>query len=97
VPAEVGRLRRRLEDRDRWFLALIAVALAVAAAVAVPLASNGGAQQTTRTDCVSESRAGVMGYGTFHFCGADARPFCRQYAPGDAKLAADCRRLGFLP
>jgi hypothetical protein len=96
VPAEVGRLRRRLRARDRWFLAAVAALLVAGAAAAVPLSRSGG-PAPVRTDCVSKSVAGVLGYGTYRYCGAAARPFCRRFARGDAKLAAECRRLGFAP
>ena len=93
MPAEVGRLARRLRSRDRWFLVAVAVLLAAGAAVAVPLSRSGGTVPV-RTDCVSKSTAGVLGYGTYRYCGAAARPFCRRFAPGDPKLTAECRRLG---
>jgi hypothetical protein len=43
---------------------------------------------------VTLDQAGVMGGGTWRFCGADAISFCKQHAADDQTLADRCRLLG---
>ena len=49
--------------------------------------------QHRRSDCVTLDQAGVMGGGTWRFCGADAVTFCLNHAADDSTLADRCRRL----
>jgi hypothetical protein len=93
VPAEAARFTRRIGQRDRRFLAALAGAGAAGAAVGVLFASH-GSPAVPRTDCVTLDQAGVMGGGTWRYCGADAISFCKQHAADDNTLAERCRLLG---
>lgn len=63
--------------------------------MAVLLADH-GSSPSNGVRCVTTTRAGIMGAGTYKYCGAGARPFCRQFASGDVDLTAQCEALGFL-
>lgn len=93
MPAEAARFTRRIGRRDRRFLAALAGAGAAGAAVGVLFASHGSAA-IPRDDCVTLDQAGVMGGGTWRFCGADAIAFCKQHSSDDQTLADRCRLLG---
>jgi hypothetical protein len=95
VPAESQRLLRRISARDRWFLAVLVGAALVGTPAAVLLAQH-DPSPNTGARCVSTTRAGIMGAGTYKYCGADAIPFCRQFASGDDDLTAQCKKFGFL-
>jgi len=92
MPAEAARLTRRIGRRDRRFLAALAGAGAAGTAVAALFVTHGEAS-TPRSDCVTLDQAGVMGGGTWRFCGVAAITFCRQNAANDSALADRCRRL----
>ena len=94
MPAEVARLQRRIGRRDRRFFA----ALACAAVVGVPAAVLVARHDTTpvfrsTAACIDAPHAGVLGGGTYHYCGAEAITFCRRFAAEDA-VAAKCEELG---
>jgi hypothetical protein len=93
VPAEAARLNRRIGQRDRRFLAALAGAGAASAAFATFFVLHGAAA-TTRSDCITFDQAGVMGGGTWHFCGADAISFCRRHSAESSTLTDRCRLLG---
>jgi hypothetical protein len=91
VPAEAHRLQRRVGDRDRWFFVALACAAAIgtgAGAVAV----HGGSSRTAQR-CVTRDAAGVLGGGTWRFCGEQALAFCRAHASEEPSLAAQCAKL----
>jgi hypothetical protein len=93
MPAEAVRLQRQVGVRDKRFLYLLAGAAAlITVFVTIWVGANGAS--TPRTDCVTFDEAGVMGGGTWHFCGADAVTFCKTHIASDpAKLAAVCAKL----
>ncbi|HUZ82058.1 MAG TPA: hypothetical protein VMU73_07410 [Gaiellaceae bacterium] len=93
MPAEAARLTRRFGRRDRRFLAAVAGAGAASAAFAAFFVPHGAAS-TPRSGCVTLDQAGVMGGGTWRFCGADAVAFCRRHAAETSVLAERCRRFG---
>jgi hypothetical protein len=93
MPAEASRFTRRVGRRDRRFLAALAGAGAVGVAFGAGFAAYGGTS-TPRADCVSLDQPGVMGGGTWRFCGADAVTFCLQHAAESSTLTDRCRRLG---
>ena len=93
VPAEAARFTRRIGRRDRRFLATLAGREPPAIAFAAGFVAHGGTS-TPRSDCVTLDQAGVMGGGTWRFCGADAVTFCLQHAAESSSLADRCRRLG---
>ena len=92
MPSEAVRFTRHIGRRDRRFLAALAAAGAAGIAFGAGFVAHGGS--STRTDCVSLDQAGVMGGGTWRFCGADAVTFCQQHAAESSALADRCRRLG---
>jgi hypothetical protein len=94
VPAEAIRLQRRLGRRDRWFLALLAVAVLVATAAALAVGRYGSSDASADAGCVSITRASWMGAATFKACGAEAVAFCRRSAAGDAEIAEKCSEQG---
>jgi hypothetical protein len=94
VPAEAARLKRQVGRRDRRFLA----ALACAAVVATPAIILAGRHETTPSSregaaCIEVAHAGVLGGGTYHYCGSEAVEFCRRFA-GDAAVTAQCAAFG---
>ena len=93
MPAEAARFTRRIGRRDRRFLAALAGVGAAGIAFGAGFVAHGGAS-TPRSDCVAFDQAGVMGGGTWRFCGADAVVFCRRHATESRTLADRCRRLG---
>jgi hypothetical protein len=95
MPAEVIRLQRRLCARDRWFLALLALAVLVGTAAALAVGRYSSSDASADAGCVSITRASWMGAATFKTCGADAAAFCRRSAGGDEEVAAKCAEQGF--
>jgi hypothetical protein len=95
VPAETIRLQRRLGARDRWFLAVLALALVAATAAALAIGRTSSAGTVRDAGCVSITRASWMGAATFRACGAEAAAFCRRSAGGDRERTAKCERAGF--
>jgi hypothetical protein len=93
VPSEAVRFTRRIGRRDRRFLAALAAASVAGIAFGAGFVAHGGTS-TPRSDCVTLDQAGVMGGGTWRFCGADAVAFCQQHAAESSALADRCRRLG---
>jgi hypothetical protein len=93
VPAEAARFTRRIGRRDRRFLAALAGVGAAGVAFGAGFVAHGGAS-TPRSDCIAFDQAGVMGGGTWRFCGSNAVTFCRQHATESSSLADRCRRLG---
>jgi hypothetical protein len=93
MPAEAARLKRRIGHRDRRFFAAIACATLVGTP-AIVLASHHGGSQASHQDatCIEADHAGVLGGGTYHYCGADAVAFCRRFADDDS-VAAKCEAL----
>lgn len=91
MPAEANRFERRLGRRDRRFLAALACAALIGTTVAA-VAAGHGPDAPPQAGCVTLDQPGVMGGGTWHFCGANAVAFCRQHAAEDDRLAAQCRR-----
>ena len=91
MPAEAARFTRRIGRRDRRFLAALAGAGAAGAALAILIVPHGAS--TPRSDCVTLDQAGVMGGGTWRFCGVDAVTFCLNHAAENSTLADRCRRL----
>ena len=94
MPAEAARLKRQVGRRDRRFFA----ALACAAVVATPAIILAGRHETTPSSregaaCIDVAHAGVLGGGTYHYCGADAVEFCRRFA-GDSGVTAQCEAFG---
>jgi hypothetical protein len=72
------------------------VALASAGAAGAAFAAFSvahGDASTPRSGCVTLDQAGVMGGGTWRFCGADAAVFCREHAAEDHTLAERCRHI----
>jgi hypothetical protein len=93
VPAESERLRRRISGRDRWFLLLIAVAALVATPSAV-LLSRHSSHSSPDPNCVTVLRASIMGGATYKYCGANAIAACKEFAPRDKGVAAQCEERG---
>jgi hypothetical protein len=93
VPAEAARLKRRVGRRDRRFFAALACA-AVVATPAIVLAARHETKPSPREGaaCIDVAHAGVLGGGTYHYCGADAVDFCRRFA-GDAGVTVQCEAL----
>jgi hypothetical protein len=93
MPAEAVRLQRRVGHRDRRFFAALACA-ALIGTPAIVLASHHAASQASHEDatCIEAAHAGVLGGGTYHYCGADAVAFCRRFAADDS-VAAKCETL----
>jgi hypothetical protein len=73
-------------------LAALAGAGAAGTAFATLFAAHGTAS-VPRSDCVRIDRAGVMGGGTWRFCGADAVAFCREHAAEDKALTDRCETV----
>jgi hypothetical protein len=93
VPAEAIRFQRQVGARDKRFLVLLAGAAASLTLLATVWIGAHGAS-APRTDCITFAEAGVMGGGTWHFCGADAVRFCKTHEASDpAKFAAVCAKL----
>jgi hypothetical protein len=92
VPAEAIRLQRRLGTRDRWFIALLLLAVLAGSAIAVSHLNSSDA--SADAGCVSITRASWMGAATFRACGTDAVKFCRTEARGDEQIAAKCEEAG---
>jgi hypothetical protein len=92
VPAESGRLLRRITGRDRWFLAALAL-LAVVGTLGAVLLLPHGSRPSTDAGCVTMLRASIMGGATYKFCGAKAVAACLRFANGDKLLAARCEEL----
>ena len=92
MPAEAHRFERRLRRRDWRFLAALGCAAAVGTAGGV-IATARGSGDAPRPACVSFEAAGVMGGGTWRFCGADAAAYCAAHAADSRKLAEQCDRL----
>jgi hypothetical protein len=93
VPAEATRLQRRIGARDRWFLALLAVAALIGTASALVFGQR-SADPSAEARCVAIIRASWMGGATFKYCGADAATFCRRAAGSDKEIASQCERAG---
>jgi hypothetical protein len=93
VPAEAHRLQRRIGDRDRRFFAALACAAAIGTGggAAVVAVHDGGSPAGQR--CVSRDAAGVLGGGTWRFCGAQASAYCKAHAQEDTDLSAQCEKL----
>jgi hypothetical protein len=93
MPAEAVRLKRRIGQRDRRFFAALACAAVIGTPVIV-LVGRHDSGRASREDatCVEAAHAGVLGGGTYHYCGADAVAFCRRFA-GDDGVAAKCETL----
>jgi hypothetical protein len=93
MPAEAVRFQRQVGVRDRRFLFVLAgIAASLTLFATVWVGAHGAA--TPRADCITFDEAGVMGGGTWHFCGADAVTFCQTHVAADpAKLAAVCAKL----
>ncbi len=92
MPAEASRLERPVGARDRRLLAALGSA-AVAGIVAAAVLAAGHGRQATREGCITFDQPGVMGGGTWHFCGGSAVAFCRAHAAENTRLAAGCARL----
>lgn len=95
MPAEAIRLERRISRRDRAFLA----GLACAGVLAVPAFVLLGRDDTrpssqTGAGCIEAAHAGVLGGGTYRYCGSDAKSFCARFAPAEAAIAGKCAGLG---
>ena len=91
------RLERRIGRRDRAFLA----ALAGAALLSVPafvLFGRDGTPPASQTGagCIEAAHAGVLGGGTYRYCGGDAKSFCARFAPAETEIAGKCARLGLV-
>jgi hypothetical protein len=103
VPAEAGRLHHRLGTRDRWFIAILVVAMLIGAVATILAAqAGGGSSLARRSGCVSVKRASWMGGATLSFCGGDAVTYCRktgigQFAAGHPESIAACRKAKLLP
>ncbi len=95
MPAEASRLTRRIGRRDRRFLTALATAAAAGIAAAVAL---GGVHSSPAVSeaCVTLDQAGVMGGGTWRFCGDAAAAYCRAHAAAGARAAEQCDRLARL-
>jgi hypothetical protein len=93
MPAEAARLERRIGQRDRRFFAALASA-AVIGIPAIVLAGHHGSAEASHDDgtCIEAAHAGVLGGGTYHYCGADAVAFCRRFA-AEESVAAKCETL----
>jgi hypothetical protein len=93
MPAEAIRLQRRLGARDRWFIALLALAVVIGSASALVVSHE---RDASRADarCIEFIRASWMGGATFTYCGDEAAAFCRQAGSSEAEIAAECKRAG---
>ena len=92
MPADAARLRRPVGDRDRRFFAALALLAAVGTTAGVLGFGHGGSSGATR--CLAFDRPGVMGGGTWRYCGVRATAFCRVHAADSRELAAKCEALG---
>jgi hypothetical protein len=92
LPSEAARFQRAVGDRDRRFFAALGLLAAAGSTAGVLLFGHGGTLPAAG-GCVSYAQAGVMGGGSWRFCGADAAAFCRQHAGEDRRLDARCRQL----
>lgn len=91
MPAEAARLHRPVGERDRRFFAALALLAAAGTAAGVLLCGHGG--RSTARRCLAFDQPGVMGGGTWRYCGDDAAAFCRTHAAESAQLAAKCETL----
>ena len=92
MPAEAHRFERRLRKRDWRFLAALGCAAVIGTAGGV-IATARGSQTEKPPTCVHFDAAGVMGGGTWRFCGADAVAYCTKHASESRTLAEQCDRL----
>lgn len=92
MPAEAHRLQHRVGGRDRRFFAVLVCAAAVGTCAGAVVAEHGGGSSTAQ-QCVTRDAAGVLGGGTWRFCGAHALTYCRAHAREDAGLSAQCAKL----
>ncbi len=92
MPSEAHRFERRLRKRDWRFLAALGCA-AVLGTAGAAVAATRGSDSAAAPTCVTLDQAGVMGGGTWRYCGADAVAFCAQHASQSQKLAEQCDRL----
>jgi hypothetical protein len=92
VPAEAARFERRVGRRDRLFLAALACAAALAGPAIVLATRDHGTRAREDAACITAAHAGVLGGGTYHYCGEAAVEFCRRFA-GDPAVAGECAGL----
>jgi len=91
------RLERRIGRRDRAFLAGLTCAALLAVPAFVLLGRNDARPASlTGAGCIEAAHAGVLGGGTYRYCGSDARSFCARFAPAEAAIAGKCARLGLV-
>ncbi len=93
MPVEAHRLRRRITRRDGWVIGLLAFVALVVATAGIMLSAS-GPSAASQAGCVSTLRASIMGGATTRYCGAEVLTVCRELAPDDAGLAAQCDRIG---
>ena len=93
MPAEAVRLKRRIGRRDRRFFAALVCAAAVGIPAIVLVGRHGEVQASPGSaTCIEAAHAGVLGGGTYHYCGAAAVAFCRRFS-AEASIAAKCETL----
>ena len=92
MPAEAHRFERRLRKRDWRFLAALGCAAVIGTAGGL-IATARGSGRVEHPTCVSFDAAGVMGGGTWRFCGADAAAYCAAHASERKTLVEQCARL----
>ena len=92
MPAEAHRLQRRVGARDRRFFAALACAAAIGTGIGA-VAFSHGSDSHTALRCVTRNAAGVMGGGTWRYCGVEAVAFCRAHSTEQRSLAVQCARL----
>ena len=93
MPAEAVRLTRRIGYRDRRFFAVLACAAVIGTPTVVLVARHDGVQASPeKATCIEAAHAGVLGGGTYHYCGADAVAFCRRFSVEES-IAAKCEVL----
>ena len=90
MPAEAKRLNRGLGVRDRRFFAAVACAAATGTSVGALAVAHGNSPSA---GCVTRDAAGVLGGGTWRYCGARAIAYCRAHAREDASLSVQCARV----
>ncbi|HEX3806556.1 MAG TPA: hypothetical protein VHV52_07230 [Gaiellaceae bacterium] len=91
MPAEVRRFERRLGKRDVRFLAALG-SLAIVGTVAGVVGAARGSADASRPTCITFDAAGVMGGGTWRYCGSEAVAFCRVHG-AEHRVAAQCAKL----
>lgn len=96
MPAEAARLTRGLGARDRSFLLALGLAGVVLLAAAVALHHRSGRPARLDAGCVAVAHAGVLGGGTYRYCGAAAVSFCQRFG-GEDDVAAACAGLAQAP